>query len=485
MKIDKMVLTEDSRPFTVLRKSAEDFKSLFNDGIETCLSTLDSGISDLLCDPDSLVGSSANANRLSAHMEFSKAKYELFVKMREYFEKFEKDCVEQISEMKEMFLENVEIFLAGTKLEVKLPTSETLSQIEKRRSPGSKVRSGNSPTTSPASSLYPKLIDSAKKQISRLSSFLPNADDSEIIDDDEEENQQSIFTLMRQNGKSPKRVTIVTPQEMEILEAARGATGDSAVIDISEDSDEEPGIIEEVPVDEINLSGNYLPHRPVLKESSTSIGPVFDATARMKGHPEKKIGVTADIRKAFLQISICEEDRDFLRFLWWKNKDCQEHKVFCRARVVFGVRSSPFLLKAVLKYHLPKNCDVDPFVTKCISNSFYVDNLLISVHYESELKRLINVSNELMKKGDFELWDWESSAPIGVNSKAIDLLGLKWNKSEDILSINLKWLKEVNIEIITKCTMLSATHKVLLQAYATKNLETIFRMGQKNHWISS
>ncbi|GBN33440.1 hypothetical protein AVEN_171049-1 [Araneus ventricosus] len=227
------------------------------------------------------------------------------------------------------------------------------------------------------------------------------------------------------------------------------------------------GIIQEVPVDEINLSGNYLPHRPVLQENSTTpIRPVFDASARMKGHPslneslhsgpnlielipdillrfrEKKIGVTADIRKAFLQISVCKEDRDFLRFLWWKNKDCQEDKFFRHARVVCGVRSSPFLLEAVLKYHLAKNCDVDPFVTKRLSNSFYVDNLLISVHNESELKHLINVPNELMKKDGFELQNWESSAPRDVNSKTIDLLGLKWNKSEDILSINPKWLKE-------------------------------------------
>ncbi|GBN58849.1 hypothetical protein AVEN_135520-1 [Araneus ventricosus] len=47
-----------------------------------------------------------------------------------------------------------------------------------------------------------------------------------------------------------------------------------------------------------------------------------------------------------------------------------------------------------------------------------------------------------MKKGGFELRDWEFSAPRDVNSKTIDLLGLKWNKSEDIPSINLKWLKE-------------------------------------------
>ncbi|GBN01977.1 hypothetical protein AVEN_166591-1 [Araneus ventricosus] len=96
------------------------------------------------------------------------------------------------------------------------------------------------------------------------------------------------------------------------------------------------GIIEEVPVNEITLSGNYLPHRPILKESNTtSIWPVFYASALMKEHPplneslhsgpnlievipdillrfkEKKIVVSADIRKAFLQISIYKEDRDF------------------------------------------------------------------------------------------------------------------------------------------------------------------------------
>ncbi|XP_025155125.1 uncharacterized protein LOC112588673 [Harpegnathos saltator] len=100
------------------------------------------------------------------------------------------------------------------------------------------------------------------------------------------------------------------------------------------------GIIEKVNDEEIANKSYYLPHRHVVKESSTTkIRPVFDASAKTEDSPslnqcletgpnlielipdmlhrfrEKKIGITADIAKAFLQISIAQADRDVLRFL--------------------------------------------------------------------------------------------------------------------------------------------------------------------------
>lgn len=98
------------------------------------------------------------------------------------------------------------------------------------------------------------------------------------------------------------------------------------------------GIIEEVKSDTFENFGFYLPHRHVVKVSSlrTKLRPVFDASA---GYPSlnqclhkginlislipsllikfrlNKIGVTSDIEKAFLQISLNESDRDILRFL--------------------------------------------------------------------------------------------------------------------------------------------------------------------------
>lgn len=125
------------------------------------------------------------------------------------------------------------------------------------------------------------------------------------------------------------------------------------------------GIIEEVGNGRGDFSVHYLPHRHVIKENSTTrIRPVFDASAHAKGCPslnqcvekgqnlfdliptvlirfrENKIGVIADIEKAFLQISVSEKDRNYLRFLWW-NDNHSRINIFRHTRVVFGLSCSP------------------------------------------------------------------------------------------------------------------------------------------------
>ena len=55
-----------------------------------------------------------------------------------------------------------------------------------------------------------------------------------------------------------------------------------------------------------------------------------------------KIGVIADIRQAFLNIEICEEDKNYLRFLYTDPEDDSKIQIY----------RSPFLLNASIKYHL-------------------------------------------------------------------------------------------------------------------------------------
>lgn len=228
------------------------------------------------------------------------------------------------------------------------------------------------------------------------------------------------------------------------------------------------GIIEEITETPLSKEAHYLPHRPVIKVNSvtTKVRPVFDASAKEKDSPSlnqclekgpnlielipsillrfrrQKIGVISDIKKAFLQISLHESDRDFLRFLW---TDSQGNiKVFQHRRVVFGISSSPFLLGASLEYHLTRmlqNSDLasQPFSKETVLqllNSFYVDNCVSSVSDEKALRKFIEESSILMAQGKFDLRGWEYTNQEDNQEATTHVLGLKWNKQDDTLSLS-------------------------------------------------
>ena len=117
---------QDARPFVDLRKDAEEFRMKFDEDINYCLNFLDAKITALICDPESsgIPGVITHQNTLN---EFSKAKYDIFLGVKSLINAKEREWLDYIAEMKKLFIENVEIFLAGTKLEVKLPKSESLS----------------------------------------------------------------------------------------------------------------------------------------------------------------------------------------------------------------------------------------------------------------------------------------------------------------------------------------------------------------------
>ncbi|GFY30259.1 zinc finger CCHC domain-containing protein 13 [Trichonephila clavipes] len=187
-------------------------------------------------------------------------------------------------------------------------------------------------------------------------------------------------------------------------------------------------IIEQVPLEELSKSGCYLPHRGIFKENSTTkVRPVFDASNKKKGFPllydclekgpntlelipsllvrfrVKRIGVISDIRRAFLQISIAEEDWDYLRFLWWKDSESKEFQVFRHLRIVFGVTCSPFIHGAVIQQHLENMCREHKEIAEKLLRLFYVDNCVKSLDTERETHHFIEVSTQLMANAKFEL----------------------------------------------------------------------------------
>ncbi|UYV76227.1 hypothetical protein LAZ67_13003093 [Cordylochernes scorpioides] len=228
------------------------------------------------------------------------------------------------------------------------------------------------------------------------------------------------------------------------------------------------GIIEKVPAEQHDAEAFYLPHRPVVKLSSgtTPIRPVFDASSKVYRSPslndclEKgpnliemipnlmlrfrngKFGVVADIKKAFLQIEVNERDRDYLRFLWY-SQNGEKTEVFRHRRVVFGVNCSPFILGAVIEYHLSNVRPEHKPLAQRLQKSFYVENLVTSVNSFEELKDLKLAATSIMENSRMELSRWEHSLDVASDTYPFEraeiskVLGICWDKREDCFSCEI------------------------------------------------
>ncbi|GFW63038.1 integrase catalytic domain-containing protein [Trichonephila clavipes] len=192
---------------------------------------------------------------------------------------------------------------------------------------------------------------------------------------------------------------------------------------------EKEDIIEKIAQDEPKNGGkfHYLPHRPVFKENSTTkIRPVFDGSAHhgkscsLNDCVEKgpnliemipailnrfrlgKFGVISDIQKAFIHISLHENDMNFLRFLWWEGDNSEKAVIYRHRRVIFGVSGSPFLLAAVLNHHFKQAPEHLEKAAEKLKDSMYVDNCVASVDFSKELESFQRDSPQ-------NCWHWVNS----------------------------------------------------------------------------
>ena len=234
---------------------------------------------------------------------------------------------------------------------------------------------------------------------------------------------------------------------------------------------EHSGIIEEVPHEE-RFSGNpifYLPHRPVVRELSTStkVRPVFDASVKgvnnlslndcMDKGPNLipnlvavlikfrkwPVALVADIQKAFLQIAVRKQDQDVHRFLWLVDGAVRVMRI---VRVPFGNRSSPMLLNATIKHHLEQ---VAPSkVVDELKHNLYVDDWLTGADTEAEAKSMVEEASSLLLEAGMVLTKWGSNKIVSpevswptynltdksMSVENMKILGLQWNRWNDSFS---------------------------------------------------
>ena len=162
----------------------------------------------------------------------------------------------------------------------------------------------------------------------------------------------------------------------------------------------ERGFIELVP-DPSKGGGaaHYIPHHPVKKDSTTTpVRIVYDCSCQQSSeHPSlndclvagpplladlcaiilrfrmHQYGISTDIEKAFLHITLKERDRDFTRFLWLSDplNSRREFSIYHFRRVLFGTVSSPFILFATLHHHLQQHSTPLSHNIRCMQTMLY------------------------------------------------------------------------------------------------------------------
>ena len=218
--------------------------------------------------------------------------------------------------------------------------------------------------------------------------------------------------------------------------------------------------------------GVYHPRKPgnihVVFDSSTQHGGVSLNNVLLTGPDlnntllgvlirfrEEAVAITADIQQMYHCFLVREEDRNFLRFLWFKDNNPSKDIVEYRMRVhVFGNCPSP----AVAIYCLRQSVlDADPDVKQFVNHNFYVDDGLKSFPTVEAAADLLKRTQEVLLETNLRLHKIASNKKEVMEAfpsedhdndlKDLDLgsdvlptqrsLGLNWNLMSDTFTFNV------------------------------------------------
>lgn len=235
---------------------------------------------------------------------------------------------------------------------------------------------------------------------------------------------------------------------------------------------------------ESNLEEWYLPHHAVFKNDG-KLRVVFDAAARYKSislndillqGPDlinslvgvmlrfrlENIALACDVKRMFYCFVVPPRQRSLLKFLWWPGGDATKTPENYRmTRHVFGAKSSP----AVANYGLKMIAALsqDEQVQEFLTNSFYVDDGLVSVRTTGEAVNLIRATQQHCSQFGVELHKFVSNNPevekalhkpsqdeSQARVKIQRVLGIEW----DIINDSFQFRMKLTSKPVTRRNML-------------------------------
>ena len=147
-------------------------------------------------------------------------------------------------------------------------------------------------------------------------------------------------------------------------------------------------------------------------------------------------------------ISVAEDDRDALRFLWFDDPLSEEPKiiVFRFARVAFGLSSSPFLLNATLKHHIMMYENEDPELVQKLLQSLYVDDIIYGDSDDIGAYKLYIKAKSRLAEGGFNARKFVSNSAKKLMSQIKENERLLENSCHGSQSITSKENSETVME---------------------------------------
>ena len=226
----------------------------------------------------------------------------------------------------------------------------------------------------------------------------------------------------------------------------------------------------------------YIPHHGVRHPKKGTLRVVFDCSAEFKGTSlnsqllqgpnltssllgvltrfrQEPVAVMGDIKSMFYQVRVAEEDKNFLRFLWWPEGDVSREPEEFRMTVhLFGAVSSPSCASYALRRTAQDNqANFSLEVVETVRRNFYVDDCLKSLRSEEEAVAMVQSLTEICQRGGFTLTKWISNSRIVLQTieeehratdwKELDLdrdelpveraLGLQWCVESDTFKFKM------------------------------------------------
>ena len=247
------------------------------------------------------------------------------------------------------------------------------------------------------------------------------------------------------------------------------------------------GFIEEVPLKDLRCdTGNswFLTHHAVHHKKKGKIRIVFDASLSYndvslnkklwKGPDlansligvllrfrDQPIAVSADVEKMYYMINVPETDRNYLKFLWFKNDDINSKPIQFRLTVhLFGATTSSsvsnFALKKTVQF------EEDDKVKNTVESSFYVDDMLASFSSIDEAIETVRKVDCVLSDRGFNLTSYATNSEVVAESLVRErlsnhdkflssdksgesferTLGLRWDVKNDELGFDANFAEQ-------------------------------------------